>query len=102
MTAVIDETHRACRPLAATTTWERFPTLWKEMLDQVWAFLRDHVVPSSLPGGRVARTVHRGPYDRLSEPHRASASGARHAAWYSPDLAGRSTATSGRTRPRLR
>ncbi len=91
--------------VAATTTWERFPTLWKEMLDQVWAFLHDselrtdghnvmlykddipnvevgvqvtrpfmptgHVVPSSLPGGRVARTVHRGPYDRLSEPHRA-------------------------------
>ena len=30
-----------------------------------------HVVPSRLPGGRVARTVHRGAYDRLSEPHRA-------------------------------
>src|SRR5947207_6359365 len=79
--------------VAATTTWERFPTLWKEMLDQVWAFLRNsdlrtnghnvmlykddipnvevgvqvtrpfmptgHVVPSKLPGGRVARTVHR-------------------------------------------
>jgi hypothetical protein len=27
--------------IAATTTWERFPTQWKEMLDQVWAFLRD-------------------------------------------------------------
>jgi len=91
--------------VAATTTWERFPTLWKEMLDQVWAFLREgdlrtdghnvmlykddvpnvevgvqvtrpftpkgRVIPSRLPGGRVARTVHRGPYDRLSEPHRA-------------------------------
>jgi len=84
--------------VAATTTWERFPTLWKEMLDQVWAFLREgdlrtdghnvmlykddvpnvevgvqvtrpftpqgRVVPSRLLGGRVARTVHRDPYDR--------------------------------------
>jgi len=91
--------------VAATTTWERFPSLWKEMLDQVWAFLRSsdlrtdghnimlykddvpnvevgvqvtrsfkpsgRVVPSRLPAGRVARTLHRGPYDRLDEPHRA-------------------------------
>lgn len=91
--------------VAATTTWERFPTQWKQMLDQVWAFLRDSdlrtdghnvmlykddvpnvevgvqvtrsftaagpVVPSRLPGGRVARTIHRGSYDRLDEPHRA-------------------------------
>ena len=91
--------------VAASTTWQRFPTLWREMLDQVWAFLRDsdlrtdghnvmlykddvpnveigvqvtrsfipagRVVPSKLPGGRVARTVHRGPYDRVDEPHRA-------------------------------
>ena len=91
--------------VAATTTWEPFPSLWKEMLDQVWAFLRSsdlrtdglnimlykddvpnvevgvqvtrsfkpsgRVVPSRLPAGRVARTLHRGPYDRLDEPHRA-------------------------------
>ena len=91
--------------VTATTTWERFPTQWKEMLDQVWAFLRGsdlrsdghnimlykddvpnvevgvqvtrsfapsgRVVPSALPAGRVARTVHRGPYSQLSEPHRA-------------------------------
>lgn len=91
--------------VAATTTWERFPTLWKELLDQVWAFLRDSdlrtdghnvmlykddvpnvevgvlvtrpftpsgpVVPSTLPAGRVARTVHRGSYDRLDDPHLA-------------------------------
>lgn len=25
---------------AASTTWERFPTLWRELLDPVWAFLR--------------------------------------------------------------
>lgn len=29
------------------------------------------VIPSTLPAGRVARTIHRGPYDRLAEPHRA-------------------------------
>jgi hypothetical protein len=23
-----------------TTTWERFPTLWRELLDEVWDFLR--------------------------------------------------------------
>jgi len=86
------------RPTAvvvATTTWERFPTEWKGMLDQVWAFLpgtdlrapdghnvmfykddvpnvevgvevtrafepSGRVVPSTLPAGRVATTVHRG------------------------------------------
>lgn len=29
------------------------------------------VVPSRLPAGRVARTVHRGPYDQLDDPDRA-------------------------------
>ena len=91
--------------VVATTTWERFPTVWKGLLDEVWAFLRDsdlrtdghnvmlykddvpnvevgvlvtgpftpsgRVVPSRLPAGRVARTVHHGPYDRLQDPHRA-------------------------------
>jgi effector-binding domain-containing protein len=23
-----------------TTTWERFPTLWRELLDEVWAYIR--------------------------------------------------------------
>jgi len=91
--------------VAATTTWALFPTLWKGMLDEVWAFLRGsdlrtdghnvmlykddvpnveigvqvtgtfvpagRVVPSRLPGGPVARTIHRGPYNLLGEPHRA-------------------------------
>jgi effector-binding domain-containing protein len=33
----------AARPtavIAATTTWREFPTLWKELLDEVWACLR--------------------------------------------------------------
>ena len=97
------------RPTAvvvATTTWERFPTEWKGMLDQVWAFLRTtdlrladghnvmlyrddvpnvevgvevtgtfepsgRVVPSALPAGTVATTVHRGSYDGLDAAHHA-------------------------------
>jgi len=31
----------------------------------------DRVVPSELPAGQVATTVHRGPYDRLNEAHHA-------------------------------
>src|SRR5215472_16406259 len=92
--------------VVATTTWERFPTEWKGMLDQVWAFLRGtdlrapdghnvmfykddvrnvevgvevtrafepsgRVVPSTLPAGRVATTVHRGSYDGLAAAHLA-------------------------------
>ncbi|HYY79161.1 MAG TPA: GyrI-like domain-containing protein, partial [Actinomycetes bacterium] len=90
------------RPTAvvpATTTWEAFPTLWRQLLDEVWACLRasgidrgcrnvmlyrddvpnvevgvelgqpcpltGRVVASSLPAGRVAMTVHRGPYAGL-------------------------------------
>jgi effector-binding domain-containing protein len=76
-----------------TTTWERYPTLWGELLGEVWAFVRgadvragrnvmlyeddtptvevgvevdgafapgERVVPSALPAGRAATTVHRG------------------------------------------
>ena len=96
------------RPTAvvpATTTWEAFPTLWRQLLDEVWACLRasgidrgcrnvmlyrddvpnvevgvelgqpcpltGRVVASSLPAGRVAMTVHRGPYAGLDAAHRA-------------------------------
>jgi effector-binding domain-containing protein len=27
--------------VAATTTWQEFPALWKPMLDEVWSFLRN-------------------------------------------------------------
>ena len=36
-------TNVPARPTAvvtATTTWQEFPTLWKELLDEVWACLR--------------------------------------------------------------
>lgn len=91
--------------VAATTTWQDFPSLWKVMLDEVWAcvhaagisrgcrnvmlYLDDvptvevgvelaepcpldgRVVASTLPGGRVAMTVHRGAYGGLSSAHSA-------------------------------
>ena len=96
------------RPTAvvpATTTWQEFPTLWRELSDEVWACLhagginrgcrnimlyRDdvphvevgvellvpcplagRVIASALPAGKVAMTVHWGPYSRLGEAHRA-------------------------------
>ncbi|MEN3304986.1 MAG: hypothetical protein V7603_1188 [Micromonosporaceae bacterium] len=98
----------AARPtavVAARTTWPEFPTLWKVLLDEVWACLRaggvnrgcpnvmlyrddvpnvevgvelrrpcpltGRVVASTLPAGRVAATVHRGPYAGLGSAHRA-------------------------------
>ncbi|HET9848285.1 MAG TPA: GyrI-like domain-containing protein [Candidatus Dormibacteraeota bacterium] len=33
----VPERHTAV--VACTTTWQEFPTLWKRLLDQVWAFL---------------------------------------------------------------
>lgn len=91
--------------VASTTTWDEFPRLWRQSLDEVWALIRGtdlwtdghnvmvykddvpnvevgvqvtrafppsgRVVPSALPVGRVATTVHRGPYDRLGDAHQA-------------------------------
>ena len=40
---VVTEATVAPRPTAvvpATTTWQEFPTVWKELLDDVWACLR--------------------------------------------------------------
>ncbi len=93
----------SARPTAvvpATTTWQDFPTLWKGMLDDVWACrgcrnvmlyrddvpnvevgvellepcpLTGRVVASALPAGEVAHTVHHGPYGGLGSAHRAVA-----------------------------
>ena len=91
--------------VAATTTWQEFPSLWGALLDEVYAFVRSggttqtghnvmlyrdgvphvevgvqvdgpfapagRVVPSALPAGRVATTVHRGPYGGLAGAHEA-------------------------------
>ena len=37
---VTDVVTRPTAVVAATTTWQEFPTLWKELLDEVWACLR--------------------------------------------------------------
>ena len=38
--SVTDVAARPTAVVAATTTWQEFPTLWKELLDEVWACLR--------------------------------------------------------------
>ena len=84
--------------VAATTTWDEFPRLWRVLLDEV----REHadgrnvmlyrddvpnvevgvlvrgtftpagrVTRSALPAGEVVTVTHRGPYDRLGEAHEA-------------------------------
>ncbi len=102
---VTDVAARPTAVVAAATTWQEFPALWKELLDEVWTCLRaggiyrgcrnvmlyrddvphvevgvelhqpcpltGRVVASSLPAGRVAVTVHRGPYAGLASAHRA-------------------------------
>ena len=37
---VTDVAARPTAVVAATTTWQEFPTLWKVLLDEVWACLR--------------------------------------------------------------
>jgi effector-binding domain-containing protein len=37
---VMDVVARPTAVVAATTTWQEFPTLWKDLLDEVWACLR--------------------------------------------------------------
>lgn len=37
---VADVAARPTAVIAATTTWKEFPTLWKQLLDEVWACLR--------------------------------------------------------------
>jgi effector-binding domain-containing protein len=94
----------------ANTTWREFPTLWRTLLDEVWAFLRatpglrtdghnvmlytrgipgvevavevgvqvtksfeaaGRVVPSTLPAGQAATTVHEGPPSKTGAAHDA-------------------------------
>lgn len=38
---VMDVAARPTAVVAATTTWQEFPTLWKELLDEVWTSLRE-------------------------------------------------------------
>jgi effector-binding domain-containing protein len=84
----------------ATTTWDAFPRLWRELLDEVHATVaapglnvmlykddvpnvevgvlvdepiepRGRVVNSALPEGETVSVMHRGPYERLQEAYEA-------------------------------
>jgi effector-binding domain-containing protein len=99
------EPERPTAVVAASTTWDAFPELWRRLLDEVWSVVRSaggitpgrnvmlyhddvpnvevgvevrggfstvgRVVPSTLPGGRVVTTTHRGRYEELGAAHRA-------------------------------
>lgn len=47
--ALSDATARPTAVVAATTTWPAFPTLWPELLGEVWACLRAGGVESGCP-----------------------------------------------------
>jgi len=38
--SIVDAAARPTAVVPATTTWQEFPRLWKELLDEVWACLR--------------------------------------------------------------
>jgi hypothetical protein len=40
LVTVADVAARPTAVVAAATTWQEFPALWKELLDEVWACLR--------------------------------------------------------------
>ena len=42
---------RATAVVAATTTWEAFPALWRSLLDEVWLAARGH--PGIAPGRNI-------------------------------------------------
>jgi effector-binding domain-containing protein len=46
---VTDVSARPTAVVAATTTWQAFPTLWKELLDEVWACLRANGIERGCP-----------------------------------------------------
>jgi effector-binding domain-containing protein len=91
---------RATAVVAATTSWDAYPALWRRLLDEVHACVdspglnvmlykddvpyvevgvlveqpitpRGRVINSELPAGEVASIVHRGPYETLGEAHDA-------------------------------
>lgn len=101
---LVATTERPTAVVAQQTTWSEFPSLWRDLLEQVYAFLKEsdvrqerhnimlyeddvpdvevgvevsgrfspsgRVVPSVLPSGPTAMTVHRGPYEGLDSAHR--------------------------------
>jgi effector-binding domain-containing protein len=102
---VEDVTAQPTLVVPAATTWAEFPTLWAQLLNDVWGCLRANnitsgcpnvmlyldnqphvevgvlnreqcppsgrVTASALPAGRVATTVHQGPYSGIGDAHQA-------------------------------
>ena len=52
---VADVAARPTAAVAATTTWQEFPTLWKELLDEVWACLRAGGIDGGCPNVMLYR-----------------------------------------------
>jgi effector-binding domain-containing protein len=52
---VMDAVARPTAVVAATTTWQEFPTLWKVLLDEVWACLRAGGVDRGCPNVMLYR-----------------------------------------------
>jgi effector-binding domain-containing protein len=52
---LIDAQARPTAVVAATTTWEAFPTLWRGLLDEVWACLRAGGIDRGCPNVMLYR-----------------------------------------------
>ena len=52
---VVDAEARPTAVVAATTTWPEFPTLWRGLLDEVWACLRAGGIHSGCPNVMLYR-----------------------------------------------
>jgi len=50
---VVDVGPRPTAVVRATTTWQEFPSLWRPLLDDVWAFLRSPDCPVRVAGHNV-------------------------------------------------
>jgi effector-binding domain-containing protein len=50
---VVDAPARPTAVVRATTTWQEFPSLWRNLLDDVWAFVRSPDCPVRVAGHNV-------------------------------------------------
>jgi effector-binding domain-containing protein len=53
--AVVDARARPTAVISATTTWQAFPGVWRELLDEVWACLRASGVVRGCPNVMLYR-----------------------------------------------
>jgi hypothetical protein len=52
---VADVIARPTLVVATTTTWSEFPTVWRGLLDEVWAYLRANGVDHGCPNVMLYR-----------------------------------------------